>query len=384
MSTSEYSVNVKADFMRKQAKSTPTQALAELVWNALDADATEVRVELQRNSLNAIEKIRVKDNGSGISFEHMPDIFTSLGGLWKKKQNHTKNFSRKLHGKEGRARFKVFALGNVADWDVVYSDNNHTQYKFQISLLERDMSKVRVSERQIVTSGSPGVLVTIGEIKQQFHKIPQLDILQAMNEIFAIYLRNYRDVTIFYDDEKVDPSQSIRQEHSFDLEPLVCENGVSFNTSLEVIEWRSITSKSLFLCNANGFPLSETSSRFDVGDYQFSAYLKSEYINQMNQSGNLELGELDTTLNHSIEEAKQIIGKLFRDSAVRRTRDVVGQWKELDIYPFLGEPATNLAKVERDVFDIFAVTTQEAHPDLVNYTPKQTELHLRLLKTAIS
>ena len=56
----------------------------------------------------------------------------------------------------------------------------------------------------------------------------------------------------------------------------------------------------------------------------------------------------------------------------------------MEIYPFQGEPTSEHARVEREVFDIVAVTTEEAHPELANYTPKQTELHLRLLKTAIS
>ena len=40
----EYSVEVKSDFIERQAKAPPIQALSELIWNALDADATEVNV----------------------------------------------------------------------------------------------------------------------------------------------------------------------------------------------------------------------------------------------------------------------------------------------------------------------------------------------------
>lgn len=384
MNSSEYSINIKADFMQKQARSTPTQALAELIWNALDADATEVRVELARDAFEKVDKIRIVDNGTGISYNQTPDVFTNLGGSWKRNQNHTLKLKRKLHGKEGQARFKVFALGSVADWDVVYSDEIQTQHEFQISLLERDMSTVRVSDQPTPTSRSTGVVVTIGEIKRQFQIVETSIILQSLNEIFAIYLRNYRDVTILYDNQRIDPSLAIRNEYTCDLTPVDTRDGGSFDVSLEVIEWESITSKSLFLCNANGFPLSETNSRFSLGDFHFSAYLKSEYIDQLNQSGLLEVGDLNTTLRKSIEEAQLFIGKLYRDSVIKNTQDVVGKWKDLKVYPFQGEPSSILAKVEREVFDIVAVTTQEAHPELVQYTPKQTELHLKLLKTAIS
>jgi Histidine kinase-, DNA gyrase B-, and HSP90-like ATPase len=39
----------------------PVRALAEFVWNALDADATEVAVELNRNALGGIDAIRIRD-----------------------------------------------------------------------------------------------------------------------------------------------------------------------------------------------------------------------------------------------------------------------------------------------------------------------------------
>ena len=53
-------------------------------------------------------------------------------------------------------------------------------------------------------------------------------------------------------------------------------------------------------------------------------------------------------------------------------------------YPFQSEPTSELARIEREVFNIVKVTTEEAHSELANCAPKQTELHLRLLKTAIS
>src|SRR3546814_10377708 len=45
------------------------RALAELVWNALDADAKRIEVILDRNDLGGLSGIRVIDNGSGISAE---------------------------------------------------------------------------------------------------------------------------------------------------------------------------------------------------------------------------------------------------------------------------------------------------------------------------
>ena len=48
-----------------------------------------------------------------------------------------------LHGQEGRGRFKAFALGNVADWKVVY-DNAGTPSCYDIAILEREIERVRI------------------------------------------------------------------------------------------------------------------------------------------------------------------------------------------------------------------------------------------------
>jgi sensor histidine kinase regulating citrate/malate metabolism len=55
-----------------------------LVWNSLDADATEVNVIFSLNALGGIDSIVVTDNGSGISKERAEHDFESLGDSWKR------------------------------------------------------------------------------------------------------------------------------------------------------------------------------------------------------------------------------------------------------------------------------------------------------------
>ena len=61
------SVQVQSDHLERISKvRKPIIAVAELIWNGLDADATEVRAEFDHNALGALERIRVIDNGSGL------------------------------------------------------------------------------------------------------------------------------------------------------------------------------------------------------------------------------------------------------------------------------------------------------------------------------
>ena len=59
-------VQAQADHIESLFRSSPAAAVEELVWNALDADAKEVKVDLVTNPLGAVEAVRVSDDGTGI------------------------------------------------------------------------------------------------------------------------------------------------------------------------------------------------------------------------------------------------------------------------------------------------------------------------------
>lgn len=89
------------------------------------------------------------------------------------------------------------------------------------------------------------------------------------------------------------------------------------------------------------------------------------------------------SLADAIEEARGKIKEVFRSRAAERARIVVDQWKEKKIYPYQGDAATSLETAERQIFDIVAVTVQDASPDFRETPPKQAAMHLRLLRHAI-
>jgi len=50
-------------------ENDPVRAVVELIWNAVDAEATEVDVSFEKNELDAITTVIVTDNGHGIERE---------------------------------------------------------------------------------------------------------------------------------------------------------------------------------------------------------------------------------------------------------------------------------------------------------------------------
>lgn len=151
-----------------------------------------------------------------------------------------------LHGQEGRGRFKAFALGAVVDWKVVYEAGSALS-RYDISILEREIERVRITDEQPAPGGERGVTVVISELKRQFSSL-RPDAAE-LSEIFAIYLKDYRTVSISIAGERIDPNRAIAGTWEFDLTPIVDEEGAEHRVILEVIEWRRQTRKTLYLCS---------------------------------------------------------------------------------------------------------------------------------------
>lgn len=381
MTEHSYTVEVQPDFLERQSKAKPVQAVAELVWNGLDADAARVDVRLEYDELG-LNKIVVRDNGHGIPYDDAPQLFTRLGGSWKKPGGQTKTRKRMLHGYEGRGRFKVFALGRVADWRVTYRTDAGELRAYDITMLEDNIREVRISDEETVETGSTGVEIEVSELHREYRSLDPDNAVQELAEIFALYLKDYRDVSILYEGTQIDPAAAIAATGTAQLNDLD-DDGAVYPAELEIIEWRNVTTRGLYLCTEQGFPLSKVTTRFHVGEFHFSAYLKSPFITKLHGEAQLDLAEMNPLLNDCVEEAQQTIKTYFRERAAERARTVVEEWKADNVYPYQGEPKSPLEDAERKVFDILAVTASDYMPDFENAPAKKKAFDLRMLRTAI-
>jgi hypothetical protein len=376
-------VEIQSDLIEKFSKSDPIPALSELVWNGVDADADKVSIFLEHDNLDVLDRISVRDNGTGFSPEEAAILFKNLGGSWKRLSQQTKIKKRDLHGKEGRGRFKVFALGRVAVWNIVYKKNKQF-FEYKITIFRDNIRQAEISEQKISKSKNSGVTVEISELDKNFKSLTKENATQSIAESFALYLKNYTDVEIIYDGVKVDPSLVIDCEYKYPLSTVKDENGTEHSTELEIIEWKVPTKKALYLCNSKGFPYSQAKEkRFHTGKYEFSAYLKSSFIEQLYQENTLEMGELKKELVTLIEEAQSVIKNHFLDKAADEAQTVVEEWKKEKIYPFEQAPTNSIEKVERQIFDIVAVKINTHLSDFSISSPNNKKLSLKLLKQSI-
>lgn len=381
MANHSYPIEVQSDFLEKITRAKPIHALAELIWNSLDADASVITVTFEDNELGMLSKVIVRDNGIGMNYEKAAELFKSLGGSWKRFHGRTKE-GRFLHGQDGRGRFKAFALGRVAEWRVTY-DKVGKLFSFTIGMSAANIKEVVISDEEPGNAESRrGVTLTISDALKDFRSLTSDTGIQELTEIFALYLSDYKSVAVTVDGNRIDPSKVIASQSSENLSDVYVE-GKSYPVRLDLIEWRSSPNRTLYLCNENGFPLTQIERRFHIGSFQFSAYLKSAYISKLQDEGTLDLAEMNPVITKMADEAQEAIKNYFRNRAAQEARSVVEEWKREQVYPYEGEATTGIEKAERQVFDIVAVNVAQYLQDFSTAPQKNKALHLRLLRQAI-
>lgn len=377
------SVVVQDDFVARQTRSKPIPALSELIWNGLDADAMNVRVEFAHDDLaGGMSKIVVYDDGDGFTRSKAKELFGNLGGSWKRRTRLTNGQKRMIHGQEGRGRYKAFALGQSAVWKVCYRDADGNR-SFQIKLLNSDLTDVSISADKAATRRPTGVTVEISDLHREYKSFESPEGLQELTEIFALYLFNYSDVAISVGGNKLDPKTAIANQATMVLPDIVASDGTHHKATLFIIEWREDTNRTLYLCSENGFPFDQVETRFHVPGFHFSAYLKSTYVERLHNEDGLGLAEMDTALSSAVGIARDKIKQHFRERAAQKARTIVDGWKAADVYPYQGEPINTVEKAERQVFDIVAVHVNELVSDIKTSSANSKAYHLRMLRAAI-
>ena len=300
-------VQAQADHIESLARSSPLAAVEELVWNALDADAKEVKVDLATNPLGAVEAVRVSDDGTGIDVLKADETFGNLGGSWKRGGKGTPLTGRRLHGRRGRGRFKAFALGTFAEWRTVMQlGDRRLAYT-----LRGDAEKPGVFELDSSDEGpSVGTEVVITNVRAACDSLlDAAETVQSLAAKFALYLKSYPDVRIYFNGLPVTPV--IVQKRTSDYRLSI---GEGREAKLEIIEWkRKFTgSGRLVFAGPDGFQLHEVSAGVRSGTgASFTAYLVSPRFLALNAENALVMDELNPEVRAYLDEARKTIKAHF-------------------------------------------------------------------------
>lgn len=338
-------VQAQSDHIESLFKGSPLAALEELVWNALDADAKEVKIDLITNALGAVDAVRISDDGSGIDILKVDQTFGNLGGSWKRGGKGTVGGNRRLHGRYGRGRFKAFSLGLHVEWrTAVRIGGEPVAYR-----LSGDADTPGVFNLEPMEGASPstGTEVYITNVRAAADSLlDAAETVQNLASKFAMYLKSYPDVRIYFNGLPVTPVivQKQASEYSFQL-----ENGQ--RAKLEIIEWKRkfVGSGRLVFAGPDGFELHEQPAGVRSGTgASYTAYLISPRIPALHAENQLVMDELNPEVRRHLDEARKLIKAHFLSLGVEKSQFEL-EWEEKIESFSKEEKKTLLALIKRSL-----------------------------------
>jgi hypothetical protein len=370
----------KKDFLERLTSTSSLNALAELIWNGLDAGSDEIHVVLTVNDLGGLEEIRVEDSGTGIAHGELQVLFGNLGDSWKKKAGRLRD--RSLHGKNGQGRFKAFALGDRVVWNTSYEENG-TSLSYQISGRAGELDSLIYTDPK-ATKGGAGTKVVISEIQKSHGTLLSEEAPYELAKLFAPYLSQYPRVRIFFDGEQIDPSSLQQHKREIQLAPITLPNGETTEASVSIIEWALPTKRAIHLCDADGVSLHEIEPGIQAPGFHFTVYVKCDHFRELDKKGDLILDELHPDVKAIVSQGKEAVRSHFRRRAAERQRAIVEGWKDEKIYPFVekGE-LTSVEEAERQVFEIMGVSLEAYLPKFGEADHESRKFTFQLLAQAV-
>ena len=330
-------VQAKADYIASLSHASPLAAIEELVWNALDADAREVKIDLIQNALGAVEAIRISDDGAGVDVDRIDSTFGGLGGSWKKGRAMTVALKRRLHGRHGRGRFKAFALGGHVEWRTTRAavasggtgSSQLSSYVISGDLETPGLFKIEETNPGFAT----GTEVYITNVRPIADSLTDAGtVVPALAAKFALYLRAYPNVHVYFSGIPVTPVIVRKAVTDYNLR---LPSGAE--AKLEVIEWRRrfVGSGKLVFCGKDGFALHEQPAGVRPGAaYSFTAYVVSPRFAELNAENMLVMDELNPETRAYLETARKTLRDHFRVRAAEADESRVEEWIRDGSYPF--------------------------------------------------
>lgn len=372
-------VQAQKDHILSLCTASPIQALTELVWNALDADAFDVKVDVIQNPLGGIDAIRVTDDGLGVNALRADTHFGNLGGSWKRDADKTPLSGRVLHGCKGKGRFKAFGLGNRVEWRTTMQTDAGLR-SFVLTGAAQDPSLFTLKD--VATPGpSTGTEVMISEIHGPLGSL--LDtawVVQQLASHFALYLKAYPNVRIYFQGLLVNPVIVQHAAYTYHL-----KSSEGARAELQVIEWKTKQGRGkIVFCNADGFALHEVDAAVRPGSgFNYTAYLISPRFAALHEENLLILEEMHPEVKAFLDASRDILRRHFRERREAVTNELLLQWQTDGVYPYAGDAADEKEEASRRRFEAYALTVRSYSDNFDTLTPLEKKLLFRLLRETL-
>jgi signal transduction histidine kinase len=160
-------------------------ALAELVKNSYDSDASEVRITLLEAGKRS-GRIVVTDDGVGMTFDVLKDSWMRLGTTTKTEHPRSEKYGRLRTGAKGVGRFACRRLGSTLKLASTPEDKTetiHVVFDWDKFAPGTELTQVHVSYERVAAQDQPGVTLTIEDLREPWTRA---DVQQLQKELLQL------------------------------------------------------------------------------------------------------------------------------------------------------------------------------------------------------
>ncbi|MGI9001749.1 MAG: ATP-binding protein [Pseudonocardia sp.] len=357
-------------------ESDPVRAIVEMIWNALDAEAWNVSVQIERDDqLGAIVGVHVEDDGHGISRDEIEVSFGRIGDSWKSRgDRRSKNGLRRLHGSLGRGRLRAFALGTRVRWRSRGLDTAQKMHELTIDGQRNQRNVFRWNSISLTDSSSGTIFSAFNDEQRSLGTLEADTSLPILRSHFAPILLNNPGLSISYDGGSLDPIQEVADDTTITV-PVRTDTATNGELKLRIIEWRQGNHRAIYYGTDDLHFVHEEVGSDVESQFPFSAYVVWPDLDE--QAGYLSLGGLaPEPISNVWRTAREAIGYHFDTRRRHRRREHVEYWKSTGVYPYKDVPTSEVEKAERAVFDVVSGA-------LSTHIPKRNKISTRLTLTLL-
>ncbi len=342
--------------LRLRNTTNTISALAELVWNAIDADATEIAVEWTENEMMGVESISVKDNGHGIKWqEDSPEehAFMTVGDSDKHTVVHQSPGGRILHGRFGKGRLRAMALGGQISWKTTFAATPKTRMGYTVGESVIEVSRPKKTKR------STGTTATVKLVSEKGNSLEKEEVTRRFATIFSEHLSLYPSVVISIQGDRLDPAALIKAQRDLGGYLTELDNADKIEWNLRCVQWKKSvadTKGRLYLCDQDRVVITEQELNLrGAEDYTF--YLDCERTREWEDDGLMSMrDDAQQVFLAARLEAHRFLRRSFKARAQSLTDELIDQ----RIYPYSSAPKSELKEAEQKLFSQFALHIKQS------------------------
>jgi len=288
---------------------TPAKALCEYIWNAIDANAKNVKIDASPNGMSGISSITISDDGMGVNYSELDKTFDKFLDSQK-----VRNRTPITRGRKGKGRFSFVKFSDRALWDTWREGSS-----FSIELLSTHLNEYNVSLLLPTEKNETGTTVSFSPVKIGYDSFIEEIMPYIQNDVSWLLLAK-PDINVMLNGKKVVP-----MEHQYNLYSKFIND---FNFEIKTIQWvfKPVVEKSyVYFKNSFGDVVHKELSELNGKGFNCSAYVTSSWFDTFDVD-NFLVGPEEHSLES--EEYKFIfsnVKKCLRDEYVLFKSNVAEQ-----------------------------------------------------------